>query len=403
MKKRVHLLCLCLMISLSPNAQDVGINVLYPLGKFHIKGSSNQSHLIVEANETQDNTNPLLRLTNSNGADLLWIHSDYARNIFIGKSAGRVNSLSESGGNENIFIGSEAGYSNIAGYTNSFIGSRAGYNNISGVANHVVGYSAMYSNQSGFSNSVFGESALYLNDSGGNVACGADAMRYSTNAESCVAIGYKAGYQYSLSGDAVFLGAEADVNFTDGQYMEAIGNLATCTGNDQVRIGNFATVSIGGYADWTNLSDGRFKKSISEEVVGLEFISHLQPVTYNLDVRALSGYLREARAHELNKYVQLAIQDKIQIIQSGFLAQDVETTAHAVGYNFNGIDRPQNETDLYGLRYSLFVVPLVKAVQELSEEVIRLENENARLNQIENEMQSLLQKVLTSIQNQKEK
>jgi len=35
-------------------------------------------------------------------------------------------------------------------------------------------------------------------------------------------------------------------------------------------------------------------------------------------------------------------------------------------YDFSGVDAAKNDKDLYGLRYSEFVVPLVKAVQELS-------------------------------------
>ncbi len=41
-------------------------------------------------------------------------------------------------------------------------------------------------------------------------------------------------------------------------------------------------------------------------------------------------------------------------------------SAKNIGFNFSGVDAPKNENDLYGLRYAEFVVPLVKAVQELS-------------------------------------
>ncbi|HEY1869901.1 MAG TPA: hypothetical protein VGG71_02530, partial [Chitinophagaceae bacterium] len=51
-------------------------------------------------------------------------------------------------------------------------------------------------------------------------------------------------------------------------------------------------------------------------------------------------------------------------IFSGFIAQEVEQAAHKAGYDFSGIDKPKNENDFYGLRYSDFVVPLVKAVQQ---------------------------------------
>jgi len=50
---------------------------------------------------------------------------------------------------------------------------------------------------------------------------------------------------------------------------------------------------------------------------------------------------------------------------SGFIAQEVEKAAQEIGYDFSGLDKPQKEGNLYGLRYGDFVVPLVKAVQEL--------------------------------------
>jgi len=53
-----------------------------------------------------------------------------------------------------------------------------------------------------------------------------------------------------------------------------------------------------------------------------------------------------------------------KIKMTGFLAQDVEAAAKSIGYDFSGVDVPKNSTDLYGLKYGDFVVPLVKAVQE---------------------------------------
>src|SRR6185436_8786135 len=45
---------------------------------------------------------------------------------------------------------------------------------------------------------------------------------------------------------------------------------------------------------------------------------------------------------------------------------DVEKAAKELNYDFSGVDAAKNEKGLYGIRYSDFVVPLVKAVQELS-------------------------------------
>ena len=45
-----------------------------------------------------------------------------------------------------------------------------------------------------------------------------------------------------------------------------------------------------------------------------------------------------------------------------------------MGYDFSGVDAPKNDKDIYGLRYSEFVVPLVKAVQELNESFRKKKN-----------------------------
>ncbi|MEP6681708.1 MAG: hypothetical protein ABJA35_00545, partial [Parafilimonas sp.] len=71
--------------------------------------------------------------------------------------------------------------------------------------------------------------------------------------------------------------------------------------------------------------------------------------------------------------------DKEKIIYSGFVAQDVEKIAKGLNYDFSGIDAAKNDKDLYGLRYADFVVPLVKAVQELSKKNDALEIMNDEL------------------------
>ena len=52
------------------------------------------------------------------------------------------------------------------------------------------------------------------------------------------------------------------------------------------------------------------------------------------------------------------------IVRTGFIAQEVEAAAQKVGFDFDGVSAPENETDLYVIRYAEFVVPLVKAMQE---------------------------------------
>lgn len=161
--------------------------------------------------------------------------------------------------------------------------------------------------------------------------------------------------------------------------MIAIGQATICTASSQAEIGNLATNSIGGYADWTNFSDVRYKKNIKTNVPGLAFINLLKPITYTLDVAGIDAKLHQndkalnspdAKAlpnPDNNPDMKKAMQEKSLVVYTGFAAQDVEKAAQSLNYDFSGVDKPKNDqTSFYGLRYGDFVVPLVKAVQELS-------------------------------------
>lgn len=65
------------------------------------------------------------------------------------------------------------------------------------------------------------------------------------------------------------------------------------------------------------------------------------------------------------EHSHVAIFSKIsEIRQSGFIAQEVEQAAISSGFNFNGVSSPKSESDFYKLSYDLFVVPIIKAIQE---------------------------------------
>ena len=115
--------------------------------------------------------------------------------------------------------------------------------------------------------------------------------------------------------------------------------------------------------------DGRYKKNIKEDVKGLSFIKSLRPITYTVDINGLNEYYDKGRKHDSNyekmkNDMQSSADEAATIVYNGFIAQEVEKTAESLGYKFNGVDKPKTSGGLYGLRYSEFVVPLVKAVQE---------------------------------------
>jgi hypothetical protein len=154
-----------------------------------------------------------------------------------------------------------------------------------------------------------------------------------------------------------------------------IGYSAIATASNQVRIGNSQVTSIGGQVSWSTLSDGRFKKDIKEDVSGMEFISKLRPVSYSIDKDALDKFLRIPDSVA----VKNSESRKTNIRQTGFVAQEVEALVKKTGYVFNGVEAPENESDHYSIRYAEFVVPLVKAVQEL---MIKQENQDKKISNL---------------------
>ncbi len=356
-------------------------------------------------------------------------------NIFIGNGSG----LSNIDGNHNIFMGFKSGNYNTTGTYNVFIGVRNGYNNISGSYNTSAGFEAMYHNTIGEFNTVIGYESLFYNDSGSyNTSLGYRALKLNTKGSSSTAIGMYSLYSniiglsntgsgsYTLwqntigngnsaMGDGSLynnisgsfnsaIGVSSLFNNISGSSLTAIGfnaNVSTdgltnstalgassmVTASNQVRVGNFNVSSIGGFADWTNVSDKRFKKDIKENVPGLNFIMKLKPVTYHFDINSIAKYFNSPDSLRMKE----AEIFKGNMLQTGFIAQDVEKAANELGFDFSGVDKPKNDKDFYGLRYAEFTVPLVKAVQELNEKNELLLKEN-------NEQKLLISKLLQRIE-----
>jgi len=263
--------------------------------------------------------------------------------VFIGNGTGFFDALDD---NSNVYIGDSTGYKSVNGYYNVGLGGRSLFNNFSGHDNVAIGRLAAYQNTTGRFNTGIGRLALYSNKTGHNNT----ALGYSTNSA-----------------------------MLNKDNSTGLGYNAECTADDQVRIGNNQVLSIGGYVNWTNVSDARFKSNIEEDVVGLDFIKKLKPVTYNLQLSEIDDFFAENH-NETDVLNYESDTDKSAIRYSGFIAQEVETAATESSYNFSGIDAPKNEGDFYGLRYSEFVVPLVKAIQE--QQAI-IENQAERINNLE--------------------
>jgi hypothetical protein len=300
-------------------------------------------------------------------------------------------------GNYNTANGEEALFSDTSGNYNTATGSSALYSNTTGLSNTANGYQALYFNTTGQGNTASGIDALALNTMGSaNTANGTQALYSNTSGNYNTANGYWALQSNTTGYFNTALGFEADVPYpSDLTNATAIGYGAVVDASNKVRIGNAAASSIGGQVGWTTFSDGRYKKNIKDDVQGLKFINLLKPITYTVDINGLNNHYGNLRKHDsaydkAKAQMQSSADAASKIIYNGFIAQDVEKAAQSINYNFSGVDKPQNKDGLYGLRYSDFVVPLVKAVQELSSQNDSLKSTNSNL-------QSQLQKQQSEI------
>jgi len=151
----------------------------------------------------------------------------------------------------------------------------------------------------------------------------------------------------------------------------AFGYLATPTASNTIVIGNSSVTSIGGYVAWSNLSDGRYKTNVRENVAGLEFIKKLRPVTFNWNASKLNT-IDGVDEFASDATLGGAREAKAAKVHTGFIAQEVEAAANECGFDFSGVVKPANDASRYQLAYGEFVVPLVKAVQEQQKEIEEL-------------------------------
>ncbi len=120
----------------------------------------------------------------------------------------------------------------------------------------------------------------------GNTADGLQALLYNAVGNYNTANGFYALLSNTTGSNNTALGFATDLNNGDYSNTTLLGSSSVGTASNQVRIGNQSVQSIGGYTDWTNISDGRVKKNIKQNVPGLAFINKLNPITYNLDLIA---------------------------------------------------------------------------------------------------------------------
>jgi hypothetical protein len=155
------------------------------------------------------------------------------------------------------------------------------------------------------------------------------------------------GYQAGTSGTN---------DLTTGSNNVIIGHNAAAsaaTVSNEITLGNSSIATLRCQVTTiTSLSDARDKANVQDLPAGLEFINALRPVSFDWDMRD-GGKVGE--------------QD------TGFIAQDLKAAQEQLGVSIPGLVY-ENNPDRLEAGYGKLIAPLVKAIQELSDEVTRLKS-----------------------------
>jgi hypothetical protein len=285
------------------------------------------------------------------------------RLICIGSSA--CNKMG-SGQLESIYIGFES--------------CGTGGTETTGTNNVAVGNGTLKVVSSGSHNTVVG-SQIGVEVTGGshNVFVGGDGATGTSstaNGSNNVCVGSSTANNWHGSGNIIIGKGGGLLNLTSTNRIN-IGSALFGDNTDR-------TVSIGdntGYiyadyassASWTQTSDERLKKNISSDSLGLSFINDLRTVTYKWKPIA---ELDDAVLRKDPVTGDPVVQEDKDTEQTfhGLIAQEVKTAMDNAGCTtFDGWTE-EEDTGIQGVSREQFVIPLIKAVQELSSEVVSLKS-----------------------------
>lgn len=284
--------------------------------------------------------------------------------VFIGPNTGMSDDLS---GNRNVFIGEDAGRSNTTGDYSVAIGRRALYYNTTGVSNVAMGKNTMLNNISGSSNSAFGAFASHNNTTGNNnTSFGTSALYANTIGSYNTALGASA-LRYTTTG----------ADNEDYSNCVGLGKQSRVSGSNQVQLGDSSTTTYA-FGAVQDRSDRRDKADIRDSKLGLGFLKLLRPVDYRLDMRDdyydLIETVDEDSGEVINSKIVKIEKDgsrKRKRYHHGFIAQEVKEAIEKSGLDFGGYQDHSigGGEDVLSLGYQELIAPMVRAIQQLSEEI----------------------------------
>ena len=278
-----------------------------------------------------------------------------SRNVAIGNLA-LLNHNTTAGNGYNTAMGYNAGQGITSGTNNTIVGGLAGDPMTNARFNTVVGVSAL-SASCGDSNTAIGYAALA-----------------GTTGQTNIAIGTNAGDALISGQNNIIIGVNADAASDSGVNAIVLGTNITADSNDFSfgKASNVVTNDFDTDANWSRSSDLRLKKNIADSTLGLSFINALRPVKYNWkpsheldssDAQLAHLYKENPEDNEMNT----------EATMYNFIAQEVKAALDAAGVSdFSGWS--EDHKGVQQVSREMFIMPLVKAVQELTARVEALES-----------------------------
>jgi len=299
-------------------------------------------------------------------------HTTGSRNIAIGYNAmdgtGEDDSPTST---DNIFIGYDAGG---GAWDDGADGTDDSNFNV-GIGNYVMD-AAM---DGALKNTAVGhESGTAITTGSQNALLGFQAGGAIQGGAWNTCLGDRAGDAITSGGGNVSIGTTSDCAATANNQI-AVGNGTVTDAANRGRWGNSSVSQNNIQTDWTVDSDVRIKKDIENSNIGLLFVNALKTRKYKK--RHPSEYDAEILEARYKKGGFNYDDDKDEIIKdefddnkvwNGLVAQEVKTVMDDLDVEFSGWSEDSNGKQ--GIQYSTLVVPLIKAVQELSAKVEALEN-----------------------------
>jgi hypothetical protein len=300
-------------------------------------------------------------------------------NTFLGLNAGNFTMT----GNRNTAIGARALSSVTTGFSNTGIGADALAHVTTGFSNTAMGYAALYANTMGNGNTAIGDDTLVLNTGSSNTAIGYAALQINTTGINNTAIGYAALQNNDTGIGNAALGDFAG-SLTTGSNNICIRNPGVGGESGAIRIGTAGTQTA------------TFVAGING--AGVTGVPVLVSSSGQLGVASSSRYVKEdiraiaGESDGLMKLRPVAFRYKAQIdptglVQYGLIAEEVaDVYPDLVAYDGNG--RPET------VRYQLINALLLNEVQKqhraaevqektIEQQKLEIDGLNARLSRLE--------------------